>query len=151
LAWLIPPLGFAAAGLAAAWGVLFYPSPPIGEGYGVLPVYAAVAAFLVALPCWRLLLRLHPQPRFWSGFLSGLLISLLSYPLTWYLAILGNWLTDEQAAGSPQALNPVEGILAALVYSLLSLALSGWLALSLGSLTGGLLALWESQRRQHSS
>ena len=55
---------------------------PTGEGNGVLPVYAAVAAFLIALPCWRLLLRLHPHPRFWSGFLTGPLITLPSYLLT---------------------------------------------------------------------
>jgi hypothetical protein len=143
--WFVP-LVYALTAFLLAYAALFLPTAPLGAGYELLPFCAGIAAFLVASLCWRLLLRRRPAPSFWAGCLTGLVIVLLTHPLTWYFAILVNWFFALFTAPSVEALNPLTAVPASLIFSAWSLFLTGWLNLPAGALAGGLLAVWQRRR-----
>ena len=69
----------------------------------------------------------------------------MAHPLTWYFALLYLYFSDERSSLGEATLNPWEGILASLAYSLLSLLFVGWLTAPIGALVGGVLAYVQSR------
>lgn len=117
-------------------------SSTLGEGWTHLPIFAGVGAFLAACLIWALV---GAAPSLRRGLAAGLITALLAYPLTWYLAICVNWalialaLRSGPSTGGPP-LNPLDGIPGAAVLSLAGLALTGWLTLPAGAVTGLIMA-----------
>lgn len=103
------------------WRVMFYAAP--------------LAAFLCGVIGWGMLVVRSRSVRRRRGLWVGALVGLVSHPLAWYGSILYFYL-----AGEPGVLNPLEGVWASLVYTLLSLVFVGWLTVPVGAITGGLLA-----------
>lgn len=106
----------------------------VGDWRGML-IAAPLTAFFCGLVCWGIFIARGHKAGFWRGVWVGALVALLSHPLVWYGSILYFYLT-----GEPRTLNPLEGLLASLVYALFSLVFVGWLTVPAAAITGGLLA-----------
>ncbi|MEA3642515.1 MAG: hypothetical protein VBE63_21610 [Lamprobacter sp.] len=65
---------------------------------------------------------------------------MIAHSVCWWLFILaawieGTWLTGGASPGEP-SMNPLQGIIGALIFSLFSLALFGWVTIPAGALIG---------------
>lgn len=121
-------------GLAAFICSYLFLKDAVGDWRGML-VAAPLTAFFCGIICWWLLVARGRKVSVWRGVWVGALVALLSHPLVWYGSILYLYLARE-----PRTLNPIEGLLASLVYGLVSLVFVGWLTVPAAALTGGLLA-----------
>ena len=76
------------------------------------------------------------------GITVGFLGAALAHFVCWYLFILSGYI-EHLYLGEPseKLLGPLEGILAALTYSLVSLPLFGLLTLPIGGLIGGICGM----------
>ena len=123
-----------AFGLAAFICSYLFLKDAAGDWRGML--YAApLTAFFCGMVCWGIFMARGQKVSFWRGVWVGALVGLLSHPLAWYGSILYFYL-----AGEPHTLNPLEGLWASVVYSLLSLLFVGWLTVPVGAIVGSLLA-----------
>lgn len=106
----------------------------VGDWRGML-IAAPLTAFLCGTICWGIFAARGQKVSVWRGVWVGALVALLSHPLVWYGTILYFYL-----AGEPRTLNPLEGLLASLLYGLIGLIFVGWLTIPAAALIGGLLA-----------
>lgn len=133
---LLAGLAFALAAFICSYLFL---RDAVGDWRGML-VAAPLTAFFCGVVCWWLFVARGQKVSFWRGVWVGALVALLSHPLVWYGSILYFYL-----AGEPHTLNPLEGLLASLLYGLVSLIFAGWLTLPAAALTGGLLAYGQAK------
>lgn len=115
----------------------------IGDGWGLLPVCATIAAFLTGVGLWFGLIERRHATRRRAGILTGALAGGLSHYLCWYLLILSLylehlWLGTTSSLGEAP-MNPLQGLAGAAVFSAFSLALLGWLTIPTGALLGWLM------------
>jgi hypothetical protein len=136
---------FTAAGaLCSAVVLSFGPPETRGEGWAEFPFCAGAAAFMTSLTVWWLHVARTDKPGTMRGAAAGLAIGVLAHPVTWYVLICWNWmlaglsLRHPSAAGDP--LNPVTGVLGALVFSVWSIVIVGWITVPAGALVGTLVA-----------
>jgi hypothetical protein len=128
---------YALVGLAVG---VFVAGSANGQGWGLFPVYASAAAFITACVVWRWrVVRRHAQ-RCLTGLLAGALVGVLSHVLCWWLFILGafidfHWFGGDASLREPP-MNPLQALFAAVVYSVFSLYLFGWLTIAAGALLG---------------
>lgn len=113
------------------WGVMVYSAP-------------LAAAMSMALLWWRFFSRGRPVTML-RGVGVGVLASLLAHPLAWLLAIVLAYIADQRGSLGEPVVNPLQGIPVALLYSLFSLVLVGWLTALLGAAGGGLLAYLQAR------
>jgi hypothetical protein len=112
----------------------------IGAGWESFPIYSSTAAFVTGFGLWRWLVERRRARRCRTGLFTGALAGLLSHLLCWWLFILGAWIDDTWLTGGASQdeppMNPLQGVIAAVVFSLFSLALFGWLTIPAGALIG---------------
>jgi hypothetical protein len=149
-AWWIGIFG----GLIGALIGLYVSLNAIGSGYELLPFTAGLAAFGCTAGTWWLLLDRNRKYSLWRGALAGGLAGIFAHYVCWYLMILAQnicywgWGGCVSSLGDPPA-NPLIGFGGALVFSLWSLLLFGWLTIPIGVLAGGIYATWIRYRLSH--
>lgn len=120
-----------------------------GAGYELFPAAAALAAFSTTAFLWWLIVVRRERYTLKAGLLAGGLSGLIAHWLCWYLLIVGAnacyWLTGG-CLGSlgDLPIDPLNGLWAALLFSLFSLLFVGWVTVSLGMLVG---AAWVWRKR----
>ena len=135
-----PALIFGAVGAVAALGIFALLGSPIGAGWGALPAVAGVSAAAAGFLVWPRLFR-QRRPTWLRGALAGSLITVLAYPLIWYLILLGYWFSSLGTLEHSQVIPPWTAVPASLAYAMWGLVLTGWISVPIGAVTGGLLAL----------
>jgi hypothetical protein len=112
---------------------------------------AALAALLTAAALWWLVLARRSRYTTRRGIVTGVIVGVLSHPVTFGLAFTlfrVCFRADGDCASAP-GLDPagtVNALLAAAIYSVLSLTLVWWWTMGVGAFLGGLIARWA--RRQ---
>ncbi len=116
------------------WGVAS------GDGYGLGFINSAgIAAFLAPCFIWYIMIERRKRISPSKGVIVGLLGAALAHVICWYLFILSSYIEQFYLGVlTEKSLGPLEGILAALTYSLISLPLFGLLTLPFGGLIGGI-------------
>ena len=111
-----------AAGAVVAWSVV-----ASAEGAGwevVVPAAGLAVGVLTAWGCWWLLGRSWRRP--WlAGLLLGIVVAVLAHPLTWYLVLVGSWLTGQRGSLGDPTIGPVQAIGMSFLYSLFSILIAG--------------------------
>ncbi len=124
-----------------------------GEGWTAFPLYAGAAAFLTTLVVWWLYLARPGKPGVLGGAVAGLISGLVAHPVTWYVMICCNWAWILLSGGTGSSagddtLNPISGLLGALVLSLWSVIFMGWITIPAGALVGAVLGGWQGKNRR---
>ena len=116
------------------WGVAS------GDGYGLGFISSAgIAAFMAPCFIWYIMIERRERISVSRGITVGVLGAALAHFVCWYLFILSNYIEKLYLGKlTENVLGPLEGILAALTYSLVSLPLFGLLTLPIGGLIGGI-------------
>ena len=111
-----------------------------GDGYGLGFISSAgIAAFLAPCFIWYIMIERRERISVSRGITVGALGAALAHFVCWYLFILSNYIEKLYLGKLTEyVLGPLEGILAALTYSLVSLPLFGLLTLPIGGLIGGI-------------
>ena len=102
-------------------------------------IAAGAAAFITATLLWKVVFGSGSRAGFFRGAFVGALVGLLSHPLAWYFMLLYFYVSGERASGGERTLDPVPGLWASLVYSLMSWLLVGWITAPVGAAVGGAL------------
>ena len=118
------------------WGVAS------GDGYGLGFISSAgIAAFLAPCFIWYIMIERRERISVSRGITVGALGAALAHFVCWYLFILSNYIEKLYLGKLTEyVLGPLEGILAALTYSFVSLLLFGLIILPIGALIGGCYA-----------
>lgn len=106
------------------------------QGWREMIFASALGAFLSTLFLWKKFILLHPNPTIWRGAGIGVLISILSYPISWYLVLLYGYITGATDSLGGKAANPVESIAGAFIMSFASFIFLGWLTVLIGAIIG---------------
>ena len=116
------------------WGVAS------GDGYGLGFINSAgIAAFLAPCFIWYIIIERRKRISSSKGVVVGLLGAALAHVICWYLFLLSSYIEQFYLGVlTEKSLGPLEGILAALTYSLISLPLFGLLTLPFGGLISGI-------------
>ena len=116
------------------WGVAS------GDGYGLGFISSAgIAAFLAPCFIWYIMIERRKRISVSRGITVGVLGAALAHFVCWYLFLVSSYIEHLYLGESTEKLvGPLEGILAALTYSLFSLPLFGLLTLPIGGLIGGI-------------
>ena len=119
------------------WGVAS------GDGYGLGFISSAgIAAFLAPCFIWYIMIERRKRISVSRGITVGVLGAALAHFICWYLFLISSYIEHLYLGESTEKLvGPLEGILAALTYSLFSLPLFGLLTLPIGGLIGGVYAM----------
>ena len=118
------------------WGVAS------GDSYGLGFISSAgIAAFLAPCFIWYIMIERRERISVSRGITVGALGAALAHFVCWYLFILSNYIEKLYLGKLTEyILGPLEGILAALTYSFVSLLLFGLIILPIGALIGGCYA-----------
>ena len=113
-----------------------------GDGYGLGFISSAgIAAFLAPCFIWYIMIERRERISVSRGITVGALGAALAHFVCWYLFILSNYIEKLYLGKlTENVLGPLEGILAALTYSFVSLLLFGLIILPIGALIGGCYA-----------
>ena len=116
------------------WGVAS------GDGYGLGFINSAgIAAFLAPCFIWYIMIERRKRISVSRGITVGVLGAALAHFICWYLFLVSSYIEHLYLGESTEKLvGPLEGILAAFTYSLVSLPLFGLLTLPIGGLIGGI-------------
>lgn len=106
------------------------------QGWSQMIIATGIAAFLSTFLLWKKLILQHPHPSIWRGALVGALISILSYPISWYLVLLYSFFTGATDSLGEKTVNPLESIAATFIMSFASFVFSGWLTVPIGAIVG---------------
>jgi len=119
------------------WG-----SEELTTGYGLGFISSAgIAAFLAPCFIWYIMIERRERISVSRGITVGVLGAALAHFVCWYLFILSNYIEKLYLGKLTEyVLGPLEGILAALTYSFVSLLLFGLIILPIGALIGGCYA-----------
>jgi len=111
-----------------------------GDGYGLGFISSAgIAAFLAPCFIWYIMIERRKRISVSRGITVGVLGAALAHFVCWYLFLVSSYIEHLYLGESTEKLvGPLEGILAALTYSLFSLPLFGLLTLPIGGLIGGI-------------
>ena len=111
-----------------------------GDGYGLGFISSAgIAAFLAPCFIWYIMIERRKRISVSRGITVGVLGAALAHFICWYLFLISSYIEHLYLGDSTERLvGPLEGILAALTYSLFSLPLFGLLTLPIGGLIGGI-------------
>ena len=112
---------------------------------------ATLAAFFSGAFFWWLLLARSNRVTLWRGLSAGLLTGLVAHPLAWYFAILYFYVSGARNSLGEAIVNPLVGVWASLVFSLLSWLFFGWLTGPAGALVGGIVAYLQMRVAHHGS
>ncbi len=122
-----------------------------GDGYGLFPLYAGLAAFSTFTVLWWLIVRRKNNLKVLNGAIAGVLSGIVSHYVCWYLLLveanikyilLGKGLSS---LGEPPQ-NLIQSFWGALVLSAVSLFLCGWFTVSTGGMIGAAFC-WRSKRK----
>lgn len=134
---LVAAVVFGLAGALAAW--LVYRSGSSGELLTDI-VIAGVSACIVGGLLWsKVALKQTAAASVRRGALVGALIGFVSHPVYWYIWAVYSWAFQAPGVGGP-AMGPLHGLWGALLVSLLSWVVAGWITVPLGAVVGGALA-----------
>ena len=111
-----------------------------GDGYGLGFISSAgIAAFLAPCFIWYIMIERRKRISVSRGITVGVLGAALAHFVCWYLFLVSSYIEHLYLGESTEKLvGLLEGILAALTYSLFSLPLFGLLTLPIGGLIGGI-------------
>ena len=111
-----------------------------GDGYGLGFISSAgIAAFLAPCFIWYIMIERRERISVSRGITVGVLGAALAHFICWYLFLVSSYIEHLYLGESTEKLvGLLEGILAALTYSLFSLPLFGLLTLPIGGLIGGI-------------
>jgi ABC-type Na+ efflux pump permease subunit len=102
---------------------------------------AGIAAFLAPCFIWYIMIERRERISVSRGITVGALGAALAHFVCWYLFLLSNYIEKLYLGKLTEyVLGPLEGILAALTYSFVSLLLFGLIILPIGALIGGCYA-----------
>jgi hypothetical protein len=129
----------AVAGLAACalTTLLFWGST---SGWWWLIPAATSATVLITFCATWLMLRGAQPPTPLKGVLVGFIAGLLCHPATWYLVFLTAYLAGVTSSLGEPTIDPLGAILAAALYSLISLPTVGVITIPLSMALGALVA-----------
>jgi len=99
---------------------------PLGPEHG-----AAVGAFVAGTAAWRWIAQLKFR---WSGAVAGAVTGVAAHPLAWYAFMVG--LSGARSSLSEPTVNPLEAVPGALVFSVMSCFIAGWLTVPVGGALG---------------
>ena len=118
----------------ADWGVAS------GDSYGLGFISSAgIAAFLAPFFIWYIMIERRKRISVSRGITVGVLGAALAHFVCWYLFLVSSYIEHLYLGESTEkVVGPLEGILAALTYSLVSLPLFSLLTLPIGGLIGGI-------------
>ncbi|MGC5324359.1 hypothetical protein [Brevibacillus sp. SYSU BS000544] len=116
-------------------------------GWKELIFAAGIGAFLSTSLLWKKMILRHPNPSPWRGAGVGVCITLISYPIAWYLVLLYAFFTGATDSLGGQAANPLESIVGTLIMSFASLVFFGWPTLLVGAIVGCIVTI-HSRARQ---
>jgi hypothetical protein len=137
---IFTPVGLLCGALIAA----------LGEGWPEFPLYTGIATFLTTFVVWWLSVARPRQAGVARGAVAGLISGLVAHPVTWYILICFNWalialsIRDGPSAGQ-EPMTPLSGLLGALVYSLASIVVMGWITIPVGAVVGALVGGWQAR------
>ena len=116
------------------WGITH------GDGLGLgFESSAGIAAFLAPCFIWYIMIERRERISVSRCITVGVLGAALAHFVCWYLFLVSSYIEHLYLGESTEKLvGPLEGILAALTYSLFSLPLFGLLTLPIGGLIGGI-------------
>ena len=116
------------------WGVAS------GDGYGLGFISSAgIAAFLAPCFIWYIMIERRERISVSRGITVGVLGAALAHFVCWYLFLVSSYIEHLYLGESTEkVVGPLEGILAALTYSLVSLPVFSLLTLAIGGLIGGI-------------
>lgn len=127
----------------------------IGDGWQTFRYYSGAAAFVAPASLWWLLVEKNQAYGIVRGLLAGAVSALFSHYIAWYLQIIVSnisyWLlipTGRDSLGEAP-IDPLNGLWGALVLSLWSWFLVGWVTIPIGAIIGGLYS-WRSRKRASS-
>ena len=122
--------------------ILIGGSEELTTGYGLGFISSAgIAAFLAPCFIWYIMIERRERISVSRGITVGALGAALAHFVCWYLFILSNYIEKLYLGKLTEyVLGPLEGILAALTYSFVSLLLFGLIILPIGALIGGCYA-----------
>jgi len=136
---LVSALVFGGFGSIFAFLVLNHFSPEGKDDWHSLVVCSGLAAFGVSFVLWRFFCTPHPKVSGRRGALVGALTGLITHPVAWYLAMVWMYMTGARSSLGDRTVNPFEGLLASLIYSLGSIVLVGWFTVLAGGFIGWIL------------
>jgi hypothetical protein len=137
--WLQVLVATATYGAAGALCAAPYAFTATGDGWDRLVPSAAIAAALLGGLAYAILVPPRGKSRVARGLAVGVVAGTLSHPLAWYLTILWSFWQGQAGAGE-RPMGPVEGLIAAIVLSVPSEILAGWMTVSVGVGLGIVLA-----------
>lgn len=143
---LMASLVFAFSGLISA--VFILSTGQKGDHmWWFLIIGASAAAFLLSYIFWGFFILKKEISSYIRGIVVGMWIAMISHPVMWYLFLLFGYVFQIKGSMGGDPMNPWQGLWAALVYSVPSLLLAGWLTIPLGAGTGAFL-IWYERRFQ---
>jgi len=128
---------FGLLGLALA-SVIVFSLSKVSDTWTIV-LSAGVASFALGYVLWRIFCPADQPSSVRQGILSGALTGLLAYPVTWYLAIVLNYMLGYPTFPDKPPLDPITGIYTSFVYAFFSIILTGWLTVPAGAIAGWLL------------
>ena len=104
--------------------------------YQLMIPFSGVAALVSGGILWLLVVPAHSHVGALRPFVVGAATGFLAHPFAWYLLIIFNFLRGTPGSLGEAPLGPVDGLKGALVLSLWSWFLAGWLTIPVGGLVG---------------
>lgn len=135
------------AGLLGLVGGLIVWAMATGSDYHFFPLSAGLAAFGTTAVLWWLIVDRRDNYNLWAGVLAGGLSGGAAHYVNWYLQIIAANVCYRLTGGCAGSLGeaPIDllnGLWGAVVLSLVSLLLVGWLTVTVGAVIG---AWWGAQ------
>lgn len=112
---------------------------------------SAVAAGSAGMLTWRLFVASHGKPPRRRLVLAGLTAGVIAHPLAWYLFLVWNYFAGTTSSLGERTMNPLEAAAGALVFSVWSYFLAGWLTLPAAGALGWFCGDWIGTGRRLNS
>ncbi len=111
-----------------------------GTGWQLMILVSGLASLAVGTFLWWSLVHRHDRNTVRMGAVAGALTGLLAHPVAWYFSIVATYVSGVRSSLGDEPLDPLTGLWGALVLSLASWILVGWLTAIVGGCVGAFIA-----------
>ncbi len=133
-------------GLTGAFVAMLVLASAEGGGWMQLTGSAGLAAFLVSLGLWYLVIKKWSFVNGKRGALIGLIVGIASHPVTWYIHILYLNIIDSRSSLNEPPIGPIDGLYGSLAFTFWSLLLFGWLTAPIAALLGAGIGWFQNRK-----
>jgi hypothetical protein len=126
---------FALGALPASASIIFWAKGKSSLQWLILT--SVVAAFIAGTLLWGKIFSRGRRPTFWRGAGVGALIVIVAHLLAWYLLFLLLYFSGARDSLEARTIDPLNGLVASLSYTALSLLFFGWITVPVGGVIGG--------------